>query len=272
MSKADKVVAIAESWVGCAFRPGMSAQCANFVRAVYAEAGVELNAASAPDDIKYLGKGYPQGPTYANSFAGDDVGVKISRLADVKPGDIVMFRNTYGEYPDGTITHVGIALNSSFMIHRPTSSRPVEIAELSGNWRILFSQARRVLKAEDTRRKLKLFAHGGIVKAYDGPAGGSMKELERMRLKIFFHNGKLGLALNGQALSVMACDMDFVISGSRRLKVFCHDGKASVIYALRNLLSCEMSLAMESGNLTLVREEGQVCCPDAAELTIDYEC
>ena len=113
---ATKVLA----WVGKEFRAGQKEQCCYFVREVLNEAGLSPGVTKSPSD-KYL----PTGEGYANSLAGDDIGKKISRK-DLLPGDLVFFKNTYGEYPEGTITHIGIYTGDGYFVHRSTSAKPVE--------------------------------------------------------------------------------------------------------------------------------------------------
>lgn len=137
----NKVLQRAESWVGKYFKEGESAQCANFVRNIFAEAGVPVGTAAHPSDASLL-PGEPQGPSYANSFAGAEIGEKITSLSGLQPGDIVMFKNTYGNFPAGVITHVGIVADKDCFIHRPTFDRPVQRASLR-SWQSLFAEGRR---------------------------------------------------------------------------------------------------------------------------------
>ena len=123
MDYRDRVLARAASWVGRDFRRGEPAQCATFVRQVFADAGFTLPVADPPDDLKLI-PGYPVGPSYADSFAGDNVG-RLIPVSDRQPADIIMYQNTYDNYPEGTITHVGIYAGDNEIIHRPTSDRPV---------------------------------------------------------------------------------------------------------------------------------------------------
>lgn len=154
----DRVMSRAVSWVGREFRPGEPAQCANFVRQVFADAGVPLGVADPPDDIALI-PGYPTGPSYADSFAGDAVGRLVS-IADRQPGDIVMYANTYGHYPDGTITHVGIYAGHDMVIHRPTADRavcrvPFDFARIAEIRRPYFGLSLSVL-----------IVHGRLISAY----------------------------------------------------------------------------------------------------------
>ena len=116
--EASKMVSVAQSWVGKEFNPGQSAQCANFVRQVSKQAGVNIGVSSDPID------GLSTGPALASSFSGNSIGEKIT-LDNIAPGDIVMYKNTYGNYPEGTITHVGIYEGNGMLIHRPTATKPV---------------------------------------------------------------------------------------------------------------------------------------------------
>jgi len=58
----------------------------------------------------------------AASFAGSDLGEVIRNQNDLQPGDIVLHKNTYGNFPSGAITHVSIASDKKGQIlHQPTS-------------------------------------------------------------------------------------------------------------------------------------------------------
>ena len=200
------VVDIARSWVGRDFNPGALAQCAAFVRAVFAQADVPIGVASRPSDWRQTA-GLPQGPDLANSFAGDDVGELVPRLEQLAPGDVVMFRDTYGYFPAGTITHVGIYVGGGEFVHRPTAARPVEEAALAGYWADVFAEGRRVPgvsagPAGDVER-LKVFAHGGKVRAFH-----SGREVDATKVKLFVHSGKLGVVVNDQTVQATSLTLD----------------------------------------------------------------
>lgn len=124
-ANSNEIVAIANSWVDKEFNPGESAQCAYFVRHVLSEAGVNPGVTSNPID------GYETSEGYANSFFGDDIGTLIMEGSQLKPGDLVAFSNTYGDWPAGTITHVGIYVGNGEMVDRPTASKPVQKRSIS---------------------------------------------------------------------------------------------------------------------------------------------
>jgi len=105
---------------GTEFREGVAAQCANFVRDVFSQAGIELGVTNAPVD------GIATSAGFANSLFGRDIGEIITDPLKLVAGDIVGFRNTYqGDWGADAITHTGIYTGNGMMIDRSTSSAPV---------------------------------------------------------------------------------------------------------------------------------------------------
>ena len=119
LHKLDSIMIVLNGWIGREFNPGASAQCAAFTRAAWKEAGMPLPVTTNPDDVFK-----DTGADMANSFAGNEIG-PVVEIRDVRAGDIVMFSNTYGDYPPGTITHVGTCVGSNMIVDRPTAAHPV---------------------------------------------------------------------------------------------------------------------------------------------------
>ena len=117
----QKVVSIAESRIGTSFHPGESEQCAYFAGDVYREAGYNLSVNGLAESFQNIG------PAVAYD--------------DLQPGDAVLFSNTYGNFPSGTITHVGIYTGNGKFVHRPTKGGEVVESDLAsyGN----FAEGRR---------------------------------------------------------------------------------------------------------------------------------
>lgn len=131
-ANSQRVVATAENWVGKEFNPGVSAQCAFFVRAVLRQAGVRVGVSRKAIDGNVRGDGgRSEGPGMARSFFGSDIGLLILNPKDLKPGDLVAFADTYGNWPKGSITHVGIYVGNSQIVDRPTAARPVQKRPIS---------------------------------------------------------------------------------------------------------------------------------------------
>ena len=133
----QQILEAARDWVGRDFRPGELEQCANFVRTVFGEAGVQLPVADRPVDWKWTSH-LPQGPDYANSFFSAEVGRRIA-FEELEPGDLLAFRDTYqGDFPPQSITHVGIYAGHGYMIDRSTAGEPVRHILLDDWWRERF--------------------------------------------------------------------------------------------------------------------------------------
>ncbi len=129
----QKVLEVARAWVGREFRPGQLEQCANFVRTVFREAGLELRVARRPVDWEWTSE-LAQGPDFANSFFSDEVGQRVEP-DQLEPGDLIAFRDTYqGDFPPQSITHVGIYMGGGRMIDRATGGEPVRQLILDQWW------------------------------------------------------------------------------------------------------------------------------------------
>lgn len=120
-----KVADRACKYVGSNFAPGESNQCANFVRQVLRDLHCEPGVTKEPSD----GIVDPIGPGYANSFAGNDIGLLLNRQ-QLQPGDIVLFQNTTEGWEPGTITHVGIYIGNDNFVHKPGKDLLVERTNL----------------------------------------------------------------------------------------------------------------------------------------------
>lgn len=130
------VSSVALKWVGQrwpAENPTAVEQCMRFVRAMLAEAQHPLAERITSAAVDGMGTGRD----LASSLAGRDLGYPLmgpEGRDQLKPGSILFWRNTYGTWPEGTITHVGIYVGNGQFVHRPTASRPVEKAPLAGLW------------------------------------------------------------------------------------------------------------------------------------------
>lgn len=114
------------SWVNEdeVFNPAVPAQCCIFARRVFKDCGIKLGITKNPSD-KIGPPKYPLGEGHSNSLAGNDIGEKLL-FKNLQPGDLVFFKNTYGDWPEGTITHIGIYTGAGYFVHRPTKSGTVK--------------------------------------------------------------------------------------------------------------------------------------------------
>lgn len=118
-----RVLNRARAWVGRDFKPGESERCADFVRNILTEAKVEgVGVTNKPWDV---GKQPNNGELMARSFFGSDIGKVMTDQNQLLPGDLIGLTNTYGSFPTGAITHVGIYTGNGEFIDRSTRSEPV---------------------------------------------------------------------------------------------------------------------------------------------------
>lgn len=121
----SKLADFAAKWAGKSFKAGQTMRCADFVSTMIEQSG------SAPPGFKH------QMSCSELQKYGKPVG-----KGELKPGDIVYFKNTY---KSGNFTHVGIYLGNGKFVHRPSSNKPVKIDNLnSGYYAQHYSTARRL--------------------------------------------------------------------------------------------------------------------------------
>jgi len=95
---------------------GVGDQCANSTRAALRAAGSTFaGKVTKKGDLDAEGTKY-NGPGFAASFAGSDMGTVIKSPGALEPGDIVLWKGG-GGYGPGAITHVGIKGEGSSLYH-----------------------------------------------------------------------------------------------------------------------------------------------------------
>lgn len=180
-----KIAAEAKEWPGEWFGKD-PAQCMNWVREVLRRVGHPYAAKATATPVD----GMDPGLGFANSLAGRDMGTMIVKTADLAAGDIVFWDNTYGDYPRGTITHVGIYVGGGDIVHRPTMSRPVERIRLAdyplGEWRC------------------GLRIGGAVPEAKSEPAPAPAT---KSKVKIVAHSGKLRMQLDGKWIDLDSLEL-----------------------------------------------------------------
>ena len=125
LSGSNAVITAAKRAVSSGKRGPATPPCASWVRMVLGMAGhPAARKTTKVGDLDPVGTTY-SGPNYAASFAGSDMGTVIKSQGSLIPGDIVLHKNTYGNYASGSITHVSIASDTKGkVLHQPTSGGP----------------------------------------------------------------------------------------------------------------------------------------------------
>lgn len=124
----SKIMQFATVWEDKPFRVGKAEQCMNWTREVLAAAcGPKFRTLETdnPWDAHLLGDGDKLLPEHADSLASETLGKKIFSIEQLQQGDLVFLKNTYGNWTDGVITHIGIATGNGEYIHRMTSNKGI---------------------------------------------------------------------------------------------------------------------------------------------------
>ncbi|WP_232325160.1 NlpC/P60 family protein [Microbulbifer agarilyticus] len=122
---ASKLIRAALPWEDKEYRVGKAEQCMNWTREILVAAcGPHFKTLETqnPWDAHLLGPNDKLLPEHVDSLAADEFGQKIASIAALQAGDLVFLKNTYGNWADGVLTHVGIALGDGKYIHRMTSN------------------------------------------------------------------------------------------------------------------------------------------------------
>lgn len=88
---------------------GQTERCADAIRRLFEVAGVAIGTTRKAWD------GLASGRSLASSFFGSDIGQRINRREDLRPGDLVGFERTYGSWGPGVQTHVGLYAGDGMM-------------------------------------------------------------------------------------------------------------------------------------------------------------
>ena len=102
---------------------GQTERCADAIRELFKVAGIAIGT------TKQAWDGLTSGPRLASSFFGAEIGQRINRQQDLRPGDLVGFERTYGNWGPGVQTHVGLYAGDGMMYDHSSSrglvKRPV---------------------------------------------------------------------------------------------------------------------------------------------------
>ena len=163
----------------------IKAYCAAYVRWCFLKAGITLPVVMNPESYRRLGLSYVGDKLTADGFAGKAVGEMVPK--GMMPGDILLFRNTYSEYPIfGTITHVGIAADSRGMMYDAGSGSLVHRRHHEDTFPGLLVEVRRPL------------CLGGTTHA--ASASGLSHRLDEAATRIHFDGGPVSAKLKGKAV------------------------------------------------------------------------
>jgi tape measure domain-containing protein len=103
---------------------GQTERCADAMRKLFEQTGIGIGVSKKAWD------GLASGARLASSFFGSDIGQRINRKEDLRPGDLVGFEQTYGNFGKGVQTHVGMYAGGGMMYDHSSQKglvkRPVD--------------------------------------------------------------------------------------------------------------------------------------------------
>lgn len=253
----QKVVNIAKDWDKKSIygTPGCPDDtCAFFVRDVFKtalhEAGIMQVADFRPYYVEHGIKSLPTNKNFADGLAGDLVGQKVPEH-NIQAGDLLFFKDTYysKEFPVGSITHVGIALDSNGLMADSSRGRC-----FVRNFHITFPK-----KLVEVRRPhcLKKMPEGINVTLNKGKVlkSGNFHKLnlkygisERERIYGAKNIGYKPLVdSDGKKIRYKYITVDITEGGGKHIKMFHHDGRTSAFISGKKATNLEITAKWQGG-------------------------
>lgn len=97
--------------------------CGKFTQMCFGDAGIPLDGRCADEQAAQFQS--------AGQFTTD--------ISLAQPGDLIFFANTYGDWPAGTITHVGIYVDENTLLHAGCTHGVAYTHDLQGYWMDYFA-------------------------------------------------------------------------------------------------------------------------------------
>lgn len=253
----QKIVKIAQDWDKKSIygTPGCPNEtCAFFVRHVFRTALHQSGIMPIADFRPYYQengiKSLPTNISFADGLAGDLVGLRVAKH-NIQAGDLLFFKDTYfsKEFPEGSITHVGIALDSHGMMADSSRGR-CHVR----NYHIVFPN-----KLVEVRRPFCLtkeqdgigvtLTKGQVLKS------GKFQNLslkygisERERIYGVKNIGyKPRVDSDGKNIRFNYITVDIAEAGGKHFKMFHHDGRTSAFVSGKKANNLEIVAKWQGG-------------------------
>lgn len=212
--------------------------CAFFVRYVFKEALHRSGIMQVADNRPYYKEhgitSLPTNLNFADGLAGDVVGKKVE-LNQIQSGDLLLFKDTYysSSFPAGSITHVGIALNSHGLMADSSSGQchvrnfyqtfPGKLVEVRRPY-CLGNASSGVGITLNKGQFLKSGVHEQLKVLY------GVSDFER---KVLHKNAgpKPRVVIDNKAIQYQYITVDVALADGKHIKLFHHDGQTSAFVA-----------------------------------------
>lgn len=117
----------AQKYIGLPYELGgdgvTGMDCGLFTQKAFGDIGVTLNSRCADDQAAQMQE--------EGRFSED--------INDGSRGDLIFFKNTYGDYPEGTITHVAILAGDGQLLQAACTKGVDYTSDLNGYWMDFFA-------------------------------------------------------------------------------------------------------------------------------------
>lgn len=243
----ERLISIAKSWNRKSLRGirGCPKEtCAFFVRYVFREAfhqsGIMQVANYRPYYDKHHIPALPTNENFADGLAGDVIG-RVVTENQIQPGDILLFRDTYSspEFPRGSITHVGIALDDNGLMADSSSGMcyvrnyRTTFRERNNSGHTLLVEVRRPHCLDTPSNAMGVSLNRGQVH----------KSKVNQEIKVLYGGGYVGklsnatgiklrpvVEVDGVSVQYNYITVDITLAGNgQHIKLFHHDGKTNSI-------------------------------------------
>lgn len=262
-SNVGKVIEVAKSWdkKNIHHVPNCPKDtCAFFVRHIFKQAlhqaGRMEIAHIRPYYTEHKIEALPTNENFADGLAGDVIGIKVTP-EQVRAGDILLFKDTFtGDFPAGSITHVGIALDSHGLMADSSNgvchvrnyrlTFPGKLAEVrrprclagSSNGVGLTLSKGQVIKS-GTCREIKI--KFGKVVDKKAPFMGMLTKTDKMGTKPH-------VFVDGREVRYQYITVDIALSGGgEHIKLFHHDGQTTAYSSGRKAVNLEVVAKLQNG-------------------------
>lgn len=253
----QKVVKIAQDWDKKSIygTPGCPNEtCSFFVRHVFRTALHQAGIMPVADFRPYYQengiKSLPTNQSFADGLAGDLIGTKVAEH-NIQAGDLLFFKDTYysKDFPEGSITHVAIALDSNGLMADSSGGR-CHVR----NFHIVFPN-----KLVEVRRPLCLrkdqegigvtLTKGQVLKS------GTFQNLtlkygisDRERIYGAKNIGyKPRVDSDGKNIRFSYITVDILVAGGKHFKMFHHDGRTSAFVSGKKANNLEIIAKWQGG-------------------------
>lgn len=228
--------------------------CAYFVRFIFRQtlhqSGIMPVAQTRPYYSENHIQALPTNENFADGLAGDEIGQKVNRQ-QVQAGDILLFKDTYysSKFPAGSITHVGIALDSNGLM-----------ADSSGGLCYVRNYHHNFPGKLVEVRRPRCFGNVSNGKGITLNKGQVQKSGLSQELKVLYGTSdfernvihkiprlKPCVMVDQKSIQYQYITVDIILAGGKHIKLFHHDGRTGAFVEGRKVPYLNVEAKLQGG-------------------------